>query len=418
MITIVVAGRNDDYGGAFQERITELARANSVRLTSAGVLHEFLLVEWNPLPDRPLLSQAFVASVPSARAIVVPPALHDRYSLNPHMPFYEMPAKNAGIRRADGDWILVTNADILLGDDVIAWLCDGRRRDDTLYRAHRVDVPRDLPPHLMQDPSHQIQSGEGRMAPCYYLGAGGDFCLASRSLWRTLGGFDERIRFSTRGKDWQFFLGAAARGVPIAFAGTVYHLDHDEGFRNTPAADRDAPTAHFGAAWDIEFGLPLSNPSGWGLGSSAAHADPDEPRVRHLDACVRSLNDPDEEMSRLLNTWLRPPATGRDEKSAQLLHGIVRAFEQGRRLRCRPTSRQTLVALAGLAAVAEPFGVAISCNHEWPLHPDVQPHPFDPPHSQGQHSPFVLEPTEAALDASPLAVGVLPPLGGAGNKRV
>jgi len=397
MITIVLAGRNDDYGGAFQDRVTELALDNGARLTAAGVPHEFLLVEWNPLPDRPLLSRAFVERVPSARTVVVPRALHDRYSLNPHMPFHEMPAKNAGIRRAAGDWILVTNADIVFGDDLIEWLQCGTPREDTLYRAHRVDVPRDLPRPLMTDPSRQLPSGEGQLPPCYYLGAGGDFCFGSRALWHGLGGFDERIRFSTRGKDWQFFLGAAARDVPIAFVGTVYHLDHEEGFRNTPPADRDAPTAHFGASWDIEFGLPLLNPPGWGLHDAPEHPDPAEVRIHHLDAPAARLDPSDDRTSRLLETWLRRPADARDETSAGLLHGMVAAFRQGRRLRCRLTSPQALVALAGLAAVAERFGVEVCCNHQWPVCPGLHPHAFVPEPANAGRRDLIVEETSDGL---------------------
>src|SRR5262249_54381999 len=119
----------------------------------------------------------------------------------------------------------------------------------------------------MQDPAAQLPSGEGAQPPVAYLGAGGDFCLASRELWHELRGFDERVRFSTRAKDWQFFLSAITRGVTVEFLGTVYHLDHGGGFRNTVPSVRRTAAAHFGGRWDVEFGLPTRNRDDWGLGT-------------------------------------------------------------------------------------------------------------------------------------------------------
>src|SRR5438105_630516 len=72
MLTIVVTGRNDDYGGDFRRRLFRTAEFNARRLTEAGHDFEYLWVEWNPLLDVPLLSEEFVQRVPHARAIVVP----------------------------------------------------------------------------------------------------------------------------------------------------------------------------------------------------------------------------------------------------------------------------------------------------------------------------------------------------------
>src|SRR5436190_12004747 len=196
MLTVIVAGRNDDDGKDFRERRFRTALHNSAMLAGNGIEFEYLLAEWNPLPDRPPLSEEFVDRVPNARAVIIPSEIHRKYSLNPQMPFHEMPAKNAAIRRARGDVIIVTNADILFGEGLVRRIAAGGWRANTLYRAHRIDVSPELDWDDIQNPANQLASGEGTEVPPYYLGAGGDFCLATRRLWHFLGGFNERIRFS------------------------------------------------------------------------------------------------------------------------------------------------------------------------------------------------------------------------------
>jgi len=48
------------------------------------------------------------------RFIEVPEELHRRYKHAEHLPLYQMIAKNVGIRRARGEFILATNIDIPL----------------------------------------------------------------------------------------------------------------------------------------------------------------------------------------------------------------------------------------------------------------------------------------------------------------
>jgi hypothetical protein len=355
VITIVVAGRNDDYGGGFTDRLLGAWGHNLAQLADAGVSVELLFVEWNPLPDRPLLSRRILAELPSAQAIVVPQAVHARYRGNPQMPFHEMPAKNVGIRHASGDWVLVANADVVLGRDLIAWMAQGHHDPDTLYRAHRVDVPHSTPFDRIEEPNHQLASGEGAVTPCEYLGAGGDFCFASRALWLRLEGFDEAVRFTTRGKDWQFFLSARERHVPIAFVGRVYHLDHEGGFRNTPAGERAGHSVHFGPWWDLEAAVPIRNAPDWGLASAVLEQDAREPRFFRVPSAARWTTRDD-------TTGLSPSELGYtvghlDHVSRAVLHLFIRAARERRRVVADFEDPSALLALAGLAAVARPFGV-------------------------------------------------------------
>jgi hypothetical protein len=214
ILSIVLSGRNDNYGGNFNRRFFRAVKHNVYLLEKAGIEFEYLFVEWNPIQSRPLLSDSFLRMIEMGRAVVVEPEVHAAYGLNPCMDFYEMPAKNAGVRRAVGGYILVINADILFDEALVTTLSNGQFDQETVYRAHRIDVPGEAEWPDLREPYCQLRSGEGRLSPSYYLGAGGDFALAARALWERVTGFDEEARFTTRAKDWRFFLSVAALGVP------------------------------------------------------------------------------------------------------------------------------------------------------------------------------------------------------------
>jgi hypothetical protein len=366
MITIVVAGRNDDYGGNFAQRLLRTAEHNSSLLSAAGIQFEYFLAEWNPVPDRPWLSKEFVRRIPNARAIVVPEEIHLEYTLNPWMPFHEMAAKNAALRRASGEHVIVTNADILFSAGIIRRIAAGGWSPDTLYRAHRVDVDPSLPVEAMSDSDNQLRSGEGVLPPPYYLGAGGDFCLAANTLWKKLRGFNERVRFSTRAKDWQFFLSASLVGHLIEFIGDVYHLDHREGFRNTPLDKIANGETHFGGWWDIEFGLPFFNPDNWGFADLRCTPGDQDKRIAILDRLAYSVPPQQDRLDRDLKNWLSMPASSVDTTSAILLHSICAADRERRRLVCRLHDLRNLVSLAGMESVARRFSVEIFCSSTWP----------------------------------------------------
>jgi hypothetical protein len=388
MISIVVTGRNDDYAGGFRERLFRTCRHNHARLDATGLAHEFLLVEWNPVAGRPRLADLLTAAFPQARALVVSPDVHGRHVTNPYMPFDEMAAKNIGIRRATGEWTLVTNADILFSRDLVARLGDGGLRADALYRAHRIDVSADVADDRIESAGEILDSGEGTLPPCYYLGAGGDFCIASTRLWHQLGGFNQQVRFSTRAKDWQFFLSAAAHGVSIEFIGRVFHLDHDGGFRNTPPDERASPRAHFGGLWDIEFGLPLAADPEWGF-PHLGQSDDAEGRITELapsrEEPVAPRRTPD------LEPFLARVSGEPDIFSATLLHAILAAARSRCRLIVRVTGPAEAVALAGMEAVARAFDVDVRSNWVWPPLPPLTLRAFLPEPAVAAAACLVLE---------------------------
>jgi hypothetical protein len=108
-----------------------------------------IIVEWNPPADRPRLAEMLhwpeEFGPCEVRFVEVPPDLHARYQHAEALPLYQMIAKNVGIRRARGRFILATNIDILFSDELMAFLAEQRLEPDRMYRIDRHDAMSDVP---------------------------------------------------------------------------------------------------------------------------------------------------------------------------------------------------------------------------------------------------------------------------------
>jgi len=149
-LSIVVASRNDDHGGDILTRM---------RLFLSGLLQqtrqyhfpvELVFVEWNPPANRARLHEALPKPAANdfltLRYITVPASIHQRFRRAPDIPLFQMIAKNVGIRRARGAFILCANIDLLFSDALFRRLASKSLREDTYYRANRCDVPETIDP--------------------------------------------------------------------------------------------------------------------------------------------------------------------------------------------------------------------------------------------------------------------------------
>jgi hypothetical protein len=270
--TIVFSGRNDDFGGDFNERFFRALRFNHEKLAEAGVAHDFVFVEWRPLEDRPYLATVIVEQrlVPEhlLTSYVVDARYHDAFSLNPRLQFQEFIAKNVGVRRAAGQWILTTNTDIYLSRPILARLAAQTLEEGTLYRAERRDIKSrsDLSAldwSLLED--ERNCDVINRIRPPFFTNASGDFLLMDREAYHRVRGFNEVYRVAKIHIDSNLCFKAHSCGVRIVDIGApVYHVGH--GTLNAQAAlyrDRpgDAPWGNI--RWNNE--IVYHNPEHWGL---------------------------------------------------------------------------------------------------------------------------------------------------------
>lgn len=150
-LSIVVTARNDAHGGDFLPRIQLFVTNLLEQAHHFEADWELIIVEWNPPEDQPRLRDVLAwpsSGKCSVRIIEVGPSLHKRYRYADKLPLYQMIAKNVGIRRARGRFILATNADILFSKELAAFLSSGNLTTGLVYRVDRYDVPPDVPSNL------------------------------------------------------------------------------------------------------------------------------------------------------------------------------------------------------------------------------------------------------------------------------
>jgi hypothetical protein len=148
-LSVVVTARNDDHGGNLLGRMQIFIAGWVEQARRHQISSELIIVEWNPPPDRPRLVD--VLRWPEdlgpceVRFIEVPPELHARYPHGDVLPLYQMAAKNVGIRRARGEFVLATNIDILFSDELAEYLAARRLERGRMYRIDRLDAMSDVP---------------------------------------------------------------------------------------------------------------------------------------------------------------------------------------------------------------------------------------------------------------------------------
>ncbi|MBT3250863.1 MAG: hypothetical protein HN729_08200 [Candidatus Marinimicrobia bacterium] len=147
-LSIVATSRNDDHGGDTLKRMRIFVNGLLVQTRKSNLDIELIIVEWNPPLDRPLLKEVLPAPSPGdkliIRYVVVPLEIHSQYKQQDAIPLFQMIAKNVGIRRALGKFVLCTNIDLLFSKELFQILEENDLDSQCFYRANRCDVPAEI----------------------------------------------------------------------------------------------------------------------------------------------------------------------------------------------------------------------------------------------------------------------------------
>ena len=145
-LSFVIAGRNDDYGGDFNERLQNSVHFLAKSIEQYRIPIEFLIVNYNPLSGKPSIYDAIDwpknRQYLTFRIITVPPELHqqlEQEGVRKSVPLFEYIAKNIGIRRASGRFICAANPDIIFDPAIIRCLRKQRLLHKAYYRVDRCD---------------------------------------------------------------------------------------------------------------------------------------------------------------------------------------------------------------------------------------------------------------------------------------
>lgn len=314
-ISFVVAARNDDYGGNFLRRMQVFINSLVALATDEKLRGELVIVEWNPPSSASSLRDALTwPHLPEhflIRFILVPEDVHRRYENSDRMPMFEYIAKNVGIRRAAGDYIVATNPDLIFSRELIRFFSTSGLDARYFYRVDRHDVGAMVPEEISVDrqiafcrshtflvntvagsaPPHRWGNSHlflrlketinrvrgivrgalgGRpltRLPQIHTNASGDFFMMAGEHWHALRAYPELTTHSFI--DGYICFMAASMGLRQRILGgrrRIYHQDHDR----TDHASR--PTTDYRAYLErcqamIDSGKPeITNPDNWGLG--------------------------------------------------------------------------------------------------------------------------------------------------------
>ncbi len=243
-LSVVVASRNDGYTGNMLRRLQVFVESVVAQVERFRLSSELILVDWNPPPDKELweaIRWPATLRACTIRVITVPPRLHDQFPLASSLPILVHRARNVGIRRARGLFVLPTSQDILLSDEIAEWI--GRRELDPskMYRVARRDVPENALDYDSHEerlaycrehvrvvheriPSHRISR-----LPDLFTNAAGDFTMLSRDMYFNLRGIPEEREFHSMHFDSIFCFMAHAAGAlehELMDPLRIYHVDH------------------------------------------------------------------------------------------------------------------------------------------------------------------------------------------------
>jgi len=254
-LSIVVASRNDDHGIGIHVRTQSFLDSLAEQCHRHKLSAELIIVEWNPPQERPPLRTVFAPPPASeyfmVRFITVPPELHNTLTHSNIFTIFQMIAKNVGIRRAKGEFILATNVDIIFSEELMAFFAAKKLQSGFHYRIDRHDLGAfTLPPHLygeelMQFCRENVIRVQGRWGTYEYgnvaptgtadrlhTNACGDFALMSRADWEAVRGYPELETFSIY-IDGLGLHTSEALGISqylLEDPMHIYHIEHHSGW--------------------------------------------------------------------------------------------------------------------------------------------------------------------------------------------
>lgn len=244
-LSVVIASRNDDYAGGMLGRLQVSLNAFIEQMERFDLPSELLLVDWNAPAGKELWDAirwpSSVLRRCTVRVITVPPQIHATFPFADRLPILIHRARNVGIRRTRGEFILPTSSDILFSNELVQWFARRELDPGCIYRIVRRDVPeralqfestdkrlRYCRNHVQQvhkrDASYHIPG-----LPHLFTNGAGDFTLMSRDMYFRLHGIPEEREFHSMHFDGILCFmahAAGAREVELGAPMRIYHVDH------------------------------------------------------------------------------------------------------------------------------------------------------------------------------------------------
>ncbi len=304
-ISIVIPARNDDYGFGFLHRLQVFLDTFLTLCENHNLDTELIIVEWNPPPETPRLREVLTwpknLKLQKVRIIEVPGAIHNKLPYSGNMTMFEYIAKNVGIRRARGEYVLAMNNDDIPDRGLTEFLSLKELSPECFYRIDARDIEGVIPLDKSVEERldlcarhwsrvHTVKGVRRRSLPLldyHYLWSvikwlggrllrhprsgvhtnkSGDFFLMHRNHWHSLHGYPQLS--SNSYIDGLMCFMAASSGLSQVILDDnkrLYHQEHSRSHRH------NRPTMNFRFYLEqgkrmMKSGQPLiANDEGWGL---------------------------------------------------------------------------------------------------------------------------------------------------------
>ena len=239
-LSIVTISRNDEHGGDPNRRTQIFINSYAWQAEHYKLETELVLIDWNPPKDKPGLAE--ILNFPAndyfyARVIIVPPDVHEGFRYSSSLPMFQFIGKNAGIRRARGEFILATCMDSILDDKLFEYIAKKKLNEDWLYRADLYDVKNTIPDvdHIEQQIFCRNPENEDQIRYTVYK------FQKYRSLWKK-----DRIHIKNIQKNENLF--------------PLIEFINDEGVTIGKSTNNDGQNLNLGACGDFT----LMHKDAWG----------------------------------------------------------------------------------------------------------------------------------------------------------
>ena len=217
-LSIVTAGRNDSYSLGLLERMQDSVDSIITNARAFNLNAEYVFVEWGNPEGAEHVEEVidFRGATIPIRIIRVPRAIVDSIK-NPNKTFLDAWAKNVGIRRSYGDFILTTNCDDIYSGGMIDFLAKQELSKECFYRVNLHNTRNGKVTWV-------CKSGDDTL----HFGAAGDFILMGHTQ------YCDKVRGWPEIPYWN-----SVDGMTVHLAGqeglkqvildySVYHPEHDK----------------------------------------------------------------------------------------------------------------------------------------------------------------------------------------------
>ena len=249
-LSAVVVTRNDNYGGNLKERATYCLNS------AIDTYDEVIYVDWNS-PTHSLLYDIKdnLITQGNLKHIVIPPEASKALTNNdPQAQLCcEVLARNIGLRRASGDYIISTNIDVIAPrrdhlekainkfDKNTFYTISRRHTDwDQIMKYHGGKLTVDnlkefkgLRDYLIENSVeriHEEKVGEPSDDNYSIINCCGDFQIAPKHIWKEIRGMEEELIYCLH-TDTNIQKKAVMHGFNLKalFSPALFHIDHGPG---------------------------------------------------------------------------------------------------------------------------------------------------------------------------------------------